>query len=102
MSRAQIFSNFKGVPSALARMRGFVLQVADFGLARVMHDTKTLTGGLGTFQWMSPEVLAHQSYSEKADVYSFAIVLWECTARQVCASLPLQQKCTLPSHEGYV
>ena len=32
---------------------------------------------------MAPEVLAHQRYSEKADVYSFGIVLWECTARQV-------------------
>ncbi len=62
------------------------VRVADFGLARVMHDLHTLTGGLGTFQWMAPEVLAHQRYSKKADVYSFAIVLWECTARQVCDS----------------
>ncbi|KAK9905737.1 hypothetical protein WJX75_005400 [Coccomyxa subellipsoidea] len=59
------------------------VRVADFGLARVMHDLHTLTGGLGTFQWMAPEVLAHQRYSKKADVYSFAVVLWECTARQV-------------------
>lgn len=62
----------------------FRVRVSDFGLARVMHDLHTLTGGLGTFQWMAPEVLAHQRYSEKADVYSFGIVLWECTARQVC------------------
>ena len=31
-----------------------------------------MTGGLGTFQWMAPEVLAHQRYSEKADVFSCA------------------------------
>ncbi len=32
---------------------------------------------------MAPEVLANQHYSGKADVYSFAMVAWECTARQV-------------------
>lgn len=42
-----------------------------------------MTGGLGTYQWMAPEVLANQRYSEKADVYSFGIVIWECCARRV-------------------
>jgi serine/threonine protein kinase len=32
---------------------------------------------------MAPEVLANQRYSNKADVYSFAVVMWECCARQV-------------------
>lgn len=59
------------------------VRVADFGLSRVTHDLNTLTGGLGTFQYMAPEVMANQRYSVKADVYSFGVVLWECTARQV-------------------
>ena len=48
--------------------------MADFGLARVVLDLQgsLMTGGLGTFQWMAPEVLAHQRYSEKADVFSCA------------------------------
>jgi serine/threonine protein kinase len=53
------------------------VQVADFGLSRNISEN-TMTGGLGTFQWMAPEVLGHQRYSERADVYSFGIVLWEC------------------------
>ncbi len=61
----------------------FNVRVADFGLSRVTHDLNTLTGGLGTFQYMAPEVMANQRYSVKADVYSFGVVLWECTARQV-------------------
>jgi serine/threonine protein kinase len=74
------------------------VRVSDFGLARVMHDLHTLTGGLGTFQWMAPEVLAHQRYSEKADIYSFGIVLWECTARQVsCLSSRTSWQCTQPA-----
>ena len=65
------------------------VRVADFGLSRVTHDLNTLTGGLGTFQYMAPEVMANQRYSVKADVYSFGMVLWECTARQVCKAVPL-------------
>mmetsp|Transcript_16886 Transcript_16886/g.35450 ORF Transcript_16886/g.35450 Transcript_16886/m.35450 type:complete len:160 (+) Transcript_16886:908-1387(+) len=33
--------------------------------------------GAGTPRYMSPEVLAMKPYNLKADVYSFAIVLWE-------------------------
>ena len=68
----------------------FNVRVADFGLSRVTHDLNTLTGGLGTFQYMAPEVMANQRYSVKADVYSFGVVLWECTARQVSYLLTFQ------------
>lgn len=61
----------------------WTIRVADFGLSKAMETVATLTGGLGTFQWMAPEILARQRYSQKADCYSFGIVLWECCARQV-------------------
>jgi serine/threonine protein kinase len=94
--------------------------VADFGLSRSISPERTMTGGLGTFQWMvtfrdhsgnlqgtfsvhslsiqctfsehsvmlglavqAPEVLGNQRYSERADVYSFGIVLWECVSRKL-------------------
>ena len=57
--------------------------IADFGLSRVISRHQTMTGGLGTYQWMAPEVLARQRYSEKADIYSFSIVLWEMAARRL-------------------
>lgn len=58
-------------------------RIADFGLAKIYSGRQVLTGGLGTYQWAAPEVLAHQRYSEKADVYSFGIVLWECLTRRI-------------------
>jgi len=36
-----------------------------------------MTATTGSWLWMAPEVLAGSRYSEKADVYSFSMVLWE-------------------------
>lgn len=58
------------------------VKVADFGLATVKSRTfaKTMCGTTG---WVAPEVLAEQGYTEKADVYSFAVILWELLTRQI-------------------
>lgn len=53
------------------------IKISDFGLARVKAHVQTMTGNCGTVQWMAPEVLANQKYTEKADVFSFGIVVWE-------------------------
>jgi alpha-tubulin suppressor-like RCC1 family protein len=51
------------------------VKIADFGWARLrdIHMTKQR----GTFQWMAPEVIKKNSYSEKADIFSYGIILWE-------------------------
>ena len=57
----------------------FNIKIADFGWARLknIHMTRMR----GTFQWMAPEVILKENYSEKADVYSFGIILWELWSR---------------------
>jgi len=57
--------------------------VCDFGLSRVSSAISKLTGGRGTVHWMAPEVIAHENYGDKVDVYSMAIILWEMCARQI-------------------
>ena len=42
-------------------------QISDFGLSRVKAFTVTMTGQTGTYQWMAPEVLNNERYTEKAD-----------------------------------
>lgn len=57
------------------------IKIADFGLSRLCQSEvaqKAMTGALGTYQWMAPEVLTSQRYSEKADVYSFGMVRAIC------------------------
>ncbi|KAJ6708674.1 SERINE/THREONINE-PROTEIN KINASE STY46-LIKE [Salix koriyanagi] len=54
-----------------------VVKVADFGVARVQDQTGVMTAETGTYRWMAPEVIDHELYDHKADVFSFGIVLWE-------------------------
>lgn len=41
-----------------------------------------MTSKIGTYQWMAPEVIRGYKYSEKADVFSFGIILWELATRK--------------------
>lgn len=54
-----------------------VVKIADFGVARIIETTGHMTAETGTYRWMAPEVIEHKPYTEMADVFSFAIVLWE-------------------------
>ncbi|URE33360.1 kinase family [Musa troglodytarum] len=60
-----------------------VVKVADFGVARILNQGGIMTAETGTYRWMAPEVINHQPYDQKADVFSFAIVLWELTTSKI-------------------
>mmetsp|Transcript_5401 Transcript_5401/g.20565 ORF Transcript_5401/g.20565 Transcript_5401/m.20565 type:complete len:523 (-) Transcript_5401:50-1618(-) len=51
-------------------------KISDFGISTVKSRTMTMTC-IGTPLYMAPEVLQNSRYSEKADVFSFGIVLVE-------------------------
>ncbi|ONK66142.1 uncharacterized protein A4U43_C06F4570 [Asparagus officinalis] len=56
------------------------VRVADFGHARLLCDgEQALTGEMGTYVYMAPEVIRSEPYDEKCDVYSFGIILNELT-----------------------
>lgn len=42
-----------------------------------------MTAETGTYRWMAPEVINHQPYDQKADIFSLAIVLWELVTAKV-------------------
>eukprot|EP01132_Coremiostelium_polycephalum_P006126 gene6126-7632_t len=63
----------------------FRVKISDFGLSTRFKqhlDKKTAMTPVGTPCWTAPEVLRNDSYTEKADVFSFAIVLWEIVTRE--------------------
>ncbi|KAI0499275.1 hypothetical protein KFK09_020178 [Dendrobium nobile] len=56
-----------------------ICKVGDFGLSKIKRNTLVSGGVRGTLPWMAPELLNGSSnkVSEKVDVFSFGIVLWE-------------------------
>ncbi|GLC45485.1 hypothetical protein PLESTM_001740800 [Pleodorina starrii] len=69
-----------------------IVKIADFGVARVIASSGCMTAETGTYRWMAPEVIEHKPYDEKADVFSFGIILWELLTCKVPYSdmTPLQ------------
>jgi len=61
--------------------QAFSAKITDFGVAVDMGKSD-LTSETGTYRWMAPEIVRHEHYSEKADVYSFAITLWQLLTRE--------------------
>jgi len=56
--------------------------VSDYNLARFTSDTAAGCSA-GVSVWMAPEVMLGGFYSEKADVYSFAIFMYEVLYRKM-------------------
>uniref|UniRef100_A0A6B2KWY3 Protein kinase domain-containing protein n=1 Tax=Arcella intermedia TaxID=1963864 RepID=A0A6B2KWY3_9EUKA len=59
-----------------------VVKVCDFGVSRVIDKKRAMTGNIGTVAWIAPEIFQQKKYTEKADIYSFGIVMWEIITRQ--------------------
>ncbi|KDO21829.1 TKL protein kinase [Saprolegnia parasitica CBS 223.65] len=58
-------------------------KLTDFGASRVAEEDDLMTNGIGTYQWMAPEVISGTNYGAPADVYSFGIILSEFATHQV-------------------
>ncbi|KXS10116.1 Pkinase-domain-containing protein [Gonapodya prolifera JEL478] len=61
---------------ALADKIGGEVRLGDFGLAAVMHGNLLLRGEVGSFAYMSPEVLRGDAYNEKCDMWSVGVVAY--------------------------
>ncbi|XP_037833697.1 mitogen-activated protein kinase kinase kinase 7-like isoform X2 [Kryptolebias marmoratus] len=67
-------------PNLLLVARGTVLKICDFGTACDIHTY--MTNNKGSAAWMAPEVFEGSNYSEKCDVFSWSIILWEVITRR--------------------
>eukprot|EP01038_Epipyxis_sp_PR26KG_P015147 gene15147-20400_t len=69
------------------------VKLFDFGLSTCIKSTPNnspecdsvykMTGCTGSLRYMAPEVALEQPYNEKADVYSFGILLWQMASDKI-------------------
>ena len=65
------------------------LKLFDFGLVTCVrsrqnaNDSYSMTGFTGSLRYMAPEVALQEPYTEKVDVYSFGIMLWQMAKDKV-------------------
>lgn len=60
----------------LLKNQGETIKLSDFGLSRVVKG-KEMTFETGSYRWMAPEVIRHERYNHKCDVFSFAMLMYE-------------------------
>lgn len=52
-----------------------IIKLADFGVSAYCSDKHRLTRKVGTEGFMAPEIIRHQPYNEKADIFSIGCIL---------------------------
>ncbi|EPS58096.1 hypothetical protein M569_16720, partial [Genlisea aurea] len=59
----------------------WTVKICDFGLSRIMSGTPMKdSSSAGTPEWMAPELIRSEPFSEKCDIFSLGVIMWElCT-----------------------
>jgi serine/threonine protein kinase len=58
------------------------LKISDFGTSRRIGDRSTPMTMIGTVAWMAPEMIRGEPCSEKVDIWSYGVLVWELLTRQ--------------------
>ncbi|KAF4744062.1 Serine/threonine-protein kinase ulk2, partial [Perkinsus olseni] len=69
-------SSISSGPSAISDEM-YILKLADFGFARSLQPTDMAATVCGSPMYMAPEILRHERYDYRADLWSIACILYE-------------------------
>lgn len=62
-------------------------KLTDFGLSKIKNESHTCTStknAVGSLAWMAPELFNRKAvYTQKSDIYSLGITLWELVSRKI-------------------
>lgn len=66
------------------------VKICDFGLSRIL-TTKPIkvSSSAGTPEWMAPELIRNEPFTEKCDIFSLGVIIWElCTLKRPWDGVP--------------
>eukprot|EP00252_Welwitschia_mirabilis_P027989 TRINITY_DN9886_c0_g1_i1.p1 TRINITY_DN9886_c0_g1~~TRINITY_DN9886_c0_g1_i1.p1 ORF type:complete len:856 (-),score=182.72 TRINITY_DN9886_c0_g1_i1:397-2964(-) len=80
----------------------WTVKICDFGLSRVMTDLPIRDPvAAGTPEWMAPELLRNEPFTDKCDVFSLGVIIWElCTLQCPWKVVKPMQVVYAVAHEG--
>ncbi|XP_009623887.1 probable serine/threonine-protein kinase SIS8 isoform X1 [Nicotiana tomentosiformis] len=80
----------------------WTVKICDFGLSRIMTDAPMRDStSAGTPEWMAPELIRNESYTEKCDIFSLGVIMWElCTLKRPWEGVPPERVVYAVANEG--
>ncbi|KAK9128471.1 hypothetical protein Syun_017268 [Stephania yunnanensis] len=80
----------------------WTVKICDFGLSRVMTSVPMRdSSSAGTPEWMAPELIRNEPFTEKCDVFSLGVIMWELfTLSRPWDGVPAMQVVYAVANEG--
>ena len=71
------------------------MKICDFGLSRIITESPMRdSSSAGTPEWMAPELIRNEPFTEKCDIFSFGVIIWElCTLNRPWEGVPPERVC---------
>ncbi|VAI45800.1 unnamed protein product [Triticum turgidum subsp. durum] len=80
----------------------WTVKLCDFGLSRLLSNSAMSdNSSAGTPEWMAPELIRNEPFTEKCDIFSLGVIMWElCTLSRPWAGKPPVQVVYSVANEG--
>ncbi|XP_042451140.1 probable serine/threonine-protein kinase SIS8 isoform X4 [Zingiber officinale] len=80
----------------------WAVKICDFGLSRIITDGPLRdNSSAGTPEWMAPELIRNEPFTEKCDIFSLGVIMWElCTLNRPWDGTPPVQVIYAVANEG--
>ncbi|KAK4577793.1 hypothetical protein RGQ29_028065 [Quercus rubra] len=80
----------------------WTVKICDFGLSRIMTESPMRdSSSAGTPEWMAPELIRNEPFTEKCDIFSLGVLMWElCTLNRPWEGVPPERVVYAVANEG--
>ncbi|XP_057547981.1 probable serine/threonine-protein kinase SIS8 isoform X2 [Amaranthus tricolor] len=80
----------------------WTVKICDFGLSRIMTESPMKdSSSAGTPEWMAPELIRNEPFSEKCDIFSLGVIMWElCTLTRPWEGVPPERVVYAVANQG--